>query len=144
MEKEIKAIIKKELESGISYPVDITISNLKFTYEASVKKVVGKLSAPTIKTQTQPAEKRKYRKRKFRRTGQFSLHRDYTTSPEDVKVMRTFLGQWDRDKILSPDYKIALSNTRHKFSTSLSWQEKENIKQMFLNTRQRVLSKNGK
>jgi len=142
MDREIKNVIKKELEKGFSYPVDITVSKLRFTYEANVKKVVGKLEKPE-KSVVGGTVKRTYKKRKFRRTGQYSLSREYTTSPEDIKVMRTFLGQWHREHIVPETYASFLGKTRGKFSVNFSQNEKYEILNIFNHVRKIYLKLNA-
>jgi len=140
MEKEIIRIIEESLSQKMGYAV-VRVSNLKLTYDIAVETVDQPKNKTYISTE-QP--KKKYKKRKFRRTGQFSLSRDYTTSPEDIKVMRTFLGGWQREGILTDSIKIELSKTRGKFSTSLDREQRLNVLKMFNQTRQQLAFNNGK
>ena len=142
MEKEITRIIEQTLSEKMGY-AKVKVSNLVLKYDITVVSTEEKPQKSYTSTE-QP--KRKYKKRKFRRTGQFSLNRDYTTSPEDIKVMRTFIGGWQRQGGIIPDkYDAFLNRTRGKFSVNFSNNEKCDILNIFNDVRRSVLaSGNGK
>jgi len=140
MDREIKRKIGKIIETHIadsfSYPVSVNITKVDVTYKADVQKLAG-----SYKTQ-EPTDvnppKRKYRKRKFRRTGQYSLHRDYTTSPADIKIMRKFLSMWNKQGLLSDSIRQELLSIKNKSFMTITRTQKDNILKMFYQVRTQI------
>ena len=85
-------------------------------------------------------KKRQYTVRKKVRKGvSKSLHREYTTSKEDIACIRSFFSKWKKDKLFTETELIFVEQVEGVFYGRLSQETKSKIRETFEEVRTRVL-----
>lgn len=71
------------------------------------------------------------RKKRSNSGGTMSVHRDYTTSDEDIKIIRKHLAEWEKDGWLTENQIAAVNALKGRFAKLLSEEEKNQLLDVF-------------
>lgn len=142
---------KQRIEQVIREELKLEGEDVAFTLDF---KVGYKLNGAIPASLEQPKQKREYKKKKQIMLGDKplalgkgpskSLHRDYTTSNDDIFCIRHFFSKWKRDGILNVEQLEAVNRTEGLRLSLLSDQAKEEMLKVFLQVREeKLFSKKG-
>jgi len=87
----------------------------------------------------QGSEPATFIRKKVRKGVSRSLHRDYTTSKEDIFCIRAFFSKWKKDKLFTESELIFFEQTEGVFYKRLSQETKQKMREVFEDVRTRVL-----
>ena len=136
----LKQEVEKTVRRFYGFGSNIAVNNVEVQFGISTQN-----NGVVHITQDKPTEKRPYNKKKTPTAkASHSMHREYTTSPEDIAVMRHFFATWEREDKLSPDQKEVLNRTKGIHYPMLDENMKNEMLRLFEQIREKGLFKKNK
>ena len=110
----LKQEVEKTVRKFYGFGSNIAVNNVEVQFGICTQ-TNGMLPISSIPKSVK-AEKRPYKKREAitpsAKSVSKSLHREYTTSAEDIAVMRHFFAKWERDGKLTSDQSEVINRTK--------------------------------
>lgn len=137
----LKEQVEKTIRKFYGFGSNIAVNNVDVQFNVATQQNGVLQLSPAQPT----AEKRPYPKRKKPRLlmASKSLHREYTTSPEDIACMRHFFGTWKKEGILSGDMEHFIAQTTGVRYPMLSQETKTKMREYFEEMRIKKLHAKG-
>jgi hypothetical protein len=135
--------LKKAVESAIrgvyGFDESIRITDVEVFFNVAT----GTTNGAVAEVIPEVTKKRGPKRRKPRKLlASKSLHREYSTSPEDIACMRHFFSIWRKTPgLLSPNAENFIAQTTGVYYARLSQETKSRMREIFEETREKVLFK---
>ncbi len=120
--------------TGIDVNFNVATGSLNGMPDAGLTKAIS-----GFPTQGRNLPHATFKKKKVRKGVSRSLHREYTTSKEDIYCIRAFFSKWKKDKIFTEGELIFVEQTDGVFYQRLSQETKQKMREIFEDVRTRVL-----
>lgn len=137
LKKRVEAVIREVY--GFDERIIITDIDVKFNVATGNLNGAAPIAATPIFPQV--TQRRKYTpKRKVSTKPKMSMHREFTTTAEDIHVMRHFLGQWRKEGLLGGEQETFFAQTTGTYYRLMSQETKSRMREIFEEVRTKVLS----
>ena len=137
---KLKEGVEQVIRNVYGLHPQMVVSGIEVQFRISTSLENGILAADPKDIIPPVTERRPYVKRKKVRKGvSRSLHREYTTSKEDIFCIRAFFSKWKKEKLFTESELIFFEQTEGVFFKRLSQETKQKMREVFEEVRTRVL-----
>lgn len=143
---QLKKGVEEVIRKIYNFDKSIDISDVTVTFKAATKNMNGLIKSvikdakEVIDAATPTGGRRQLRRKPNALRASMSLHREYTTSPEDIACMRSFFCKWRKvPELLTGEHEHFVAQTTGVRYPNLSQETKSRMREIFEEIRTKVL-----
>jgi len=135
--------VERVIRNVHKFNPDTVITDIQVNFKIGTVNNNGTM--PQAASPSFPEITKKMETKKVRKGVSKSLHREYSTSKEDIACIRSFFSNWKKNNLFTEGELIFIEQTDGVFYKKLSQETKQKIRETFEEVRTRVLfaKKNG-